>query len=304
MYQKPTSYFLSVSLLMILLHGCAPSSTQPERISFVGEAPTEATLLAPGIVSDSTSMEFGISFTPDMGVAYFTSQKPEDDAFFIYEARYEDGEWVGPVVAPFSGEFFDADPFVTHDGSGLLFFSMRPVAGASPGGIPDIWYVERQGEGWGQPVNMGAPVNLPESGEGFVSATNTGTLYFSAMNRDGSTDDHDVYRARWVDGSHQAPEHLNLSILAEYSNPFISPNESYLIIDSKQEGGYGGSDLYIVYRDGDGWKPPQNLGPLVNTEGEEGTPALSSDGELLFFSRDGDIYYIGADAVEPLQNRL
>ena len=45
-------------------------------------------------------------------------------------------------------------------------------------------------------------------------------------------------------------------------------------------------------------------GPLVNTEGEEGTPALSSDGELLFFSRDGDIYYIGADAVEPLQNRL
>ena len=63
-----------------------------------------------------------------------------------------------------------------------------------------------------------------------------------------------------VDGSHQTPEHLNLSILAEYSNPFISPNESYLIIDSKQEGGYGGSDLYIVYRDGDGWKPPQNLG--------------------------------------------
>ena len=110
---------------MILLHGCAPSSTQPERISFVGEAPTEATLLAPGIVSDSTSMEFGISFTPDMGVAYFTSQKPEDDTFFIYEARYEDGEWVGPVVAPFSGEFFDADPFVAHDGSGLLFFSMR-----------------------------------------------------------------------------------------------------------------------------------------------------------------------------------
>ena len=293
-------HFLA-ALLIILISGCERASVQPEQTPFDELVPDVATLFAPGVVSDSTSMEFGISFTPDMQTVYFTSKKGEDDVFYIYEAHYEDTTWVGPEIASFSGDFFDADPFVTHDGDGLLFFSMRPVAGAESNGIPDIWYVEREGEEWGQPVNMGSPVNLPQSGEGFVSATQKGTLYFSAMNRDESTGDHDVYRARWSSGSHAAPEYLDLSIEAEFSNPFIAPNESYLIVDSKQPGGYGGADLYISYRDGATWSVPQNLGPLINTEGDEGTPALSPDGRFLFFSRDGDIYYISTDALALLQ---
>ena len=304
MYHHSIAYFLAIILvvsILVIVPGCERGLMHAEQTPFEGDAPVEATVFAPGVVSDSTSMEFGISFTPDMRNVYFTSQKPGDDAFFIYEARYEDGEWVGPVVAPFSGAFFDADPFVTHDGSGLLFFSMRPVAGKQSNGIPDIWYVERDGDGWGEPANMGYPVNLPESGEGFVTVTHQGTLYFSAMNRHDATGNHDVYKARWSDGAHRTPEYLDLSIYAEFSNPFIAPDESYLIIDSKQEGGYGGADLYIVFREGDSWSAPQNLGPLVNTAGEEGTPALSPDGTRLFFSRDGDIYYMSTEALDVLQ---
>ncbi len=294
------SQFLAIAAVGLLV-GCGITPSQQEQQPFEGDAPTEATLLAPGVISDSASVEFGISFSPDARTAYFTSKKSENSPFAIYTARYDDGEWRGPTVAPFSGEHFDADAFVTADGSRLFFFSMRPEAGSTSVAMPDIWYVEQEGEQWGPPIRLGPPVNLAEAGEGFVTATRNGTLYFSAMNRTDATGDHDVYRAeRQADGTYAPPEYLDLSIIAEYSNPFIAPSEEYLIIDSKQPGGYGGSDLYVSFWESDAWTEPQNLGPLVNTEGEEGTPALSPDGQLLFFSRDGDIYYISVDELTVL----
>lgn len=292
-------WFLA-NALVILAVGCSAPDTPQQPSSFEHASPTEATLFAPGIVSLSERVEFGITFTPDARTAYFTS-KPSDDApYAIYVAHDEDGQWLGPSVASFSGAYFDADPFITADGSRLFFFSMRPQTGFAPQAAPDIWYVERVGTGWSSAINLGPPVSHPESGEGFVTATGNGTLYFSAMNRTDATSTHDVYRAAWIDSAYAPPEYLSLQIEAAYSNPFIAPSEAYLIIDSKQDGGYGGADLYVIYREATGWSVPQNLGPRVNTAGEEGTPSLSPDGRLLFFSRDGDIYHISVAAVESL----
>jgi hypothetical protein len=38
------------------------------------------------------------------------------------------------------------------------------------------------------------------------------------------------------------------------------------------------------------WAPPTNLGPSVNTDGNETRATLSADGSRLHFGRDGDIY--------------
>jgi hypothetical protein len=40
----------------------------------------------------------------------------------------------------------------------------------------------------------------------------------------------------------------------------------------------------------DPWSPPVNLGPNVNTAGNETRSSLSGDGERLHFGRDGEIY--------------
>lgn len=72
---------------------------------------------------------------------------------------------------------------------------MRPAEGSTPLQIPDIWYVDCEDGGWGDPVNAGSPVNRPESGEAHVTTTRDGTLYFSSVNRGDATGGHDVYRA-------------------------------------------------------------------------------------------------------------
>jgi len=82
-------------------------------------------------------------------------------------------------------------------------------------------------------------------------------------------------------------------------NPAISPDEDFLVFSARRSEGYGGDDLYVVFRQPDGtWGDPRNLGPAVNTEHVEGSPTLSSDGRVLFFSRLADIWWVDAAVID------
>ena len=82
-------------------------------------------------------------------------------------------------------------------------------------------------------------------------------------------------------------------------DPFIAPDQSWLIFASERPGGYGAADLYVSFRRPDGtWGEPKNLGPSVNTAGSEYTPMLSPDGRYLFFTRGrfgDDIYWVDVE---------
>jgi len=46
----------------------------------------------------------------------------------------------------------------------------------------------------------------------------------------------------------------------------------------------GKSDLYISLNRGGQWRPPRNLGPVVNSAASEVCPTVSPDGRYLFFT--------------------
>lgn len=94
----------------------------------------------------------------------------------------------------------------------------------------------------------------------------------------------------------------------EYScvHPSLSADGRKLFFASDMPGGFGGYDLYVVERDSaGGYGLPQNLGGLINTEGNELYPFIAFSGAL-FFSSNGrantrgglDIYYVN----NPLKN--
>jgi outer membrane protein OmpA-like peptidoglycan-associated protein len=85
----------------------------------------------------------------------------------------------------------------------------------------------------------------------------------------------------------------------EYSvgHPSITKDGSILYFASDMPGGYGKSDLYFSVLSNGQWSKPFNLGPKINTEGNEFFPFISSDG-VLYFASDGhgglgglDIYF-------------
>ena len=82
------------------------------------------------------------------------------------------------MVAPFSGQYSDYDPFVTPDGSRLLWISNRPVDGKEKEDY-DIWMVEKKDRGLGLAGSPRRPDDT-NAEEFYPSVAANGTLYFSS----------------------------------------------------------------------------------------------------------------------------
>ncbi len=76
--------------------------------------------------------------------------------------------------------------------------------------------------------------------------------------------------------------------------PCLSKDGQTMYFFSDRDGGMGGTDLYVCYKSGNGWSQPINLGPNVNTEGNEQFPFLGEDG-FLYFASNGHAGLGGMD---------
>ncbi|HEX9918478.1 MAG TPA: polysaccharide deacetylase family protein [Pyrinomonadaceae bacterium] len=263
-------------------------------------------LFAEGIVNTSAD-EYGPAFTPDGRTVYFAKRSADRKMEHIYFSRFAGGRWGEQQVAPFSGKYFDKEPFITPDGTKLFFASTRPVDPSAPAGRGDfnLWVVERTtsaaaGANWGDARPLGAEVNS-ETYDNYPAVAANGTLYFSST-RAGGQGSNDLYRARLVEGRYAPSENLSsLNTPQSDADPYIAPDESYIIISTTRAGTYGEGDLYVSFNVGGAWTTPRNLGAGVNSATYEYTPLVSPDGKYLFFSRGwGDIYQLDLSAL-PLR---
>src|SRR5262249_25511828 len=159
-------------------------------------------------------------FSPDGSTFYFVKSTPDANFWTIVFSRFADGKWSAPQVAPFSGQYSDADEFITADGQRMFFISRRPVSPeispTAPGKL-DIWVVDKTDAGdWGEPKNLGRPVNS-EGSEFFPTLTRDGTLYFGS-GRKGGFGGIDLYRSRLVNGKYQEPENLGDTINSSFDD--------------------------------------------------------------------------------------
>ena len=250
-------------------------SSQPEK------APQPA-LFAPGIISTG-GFESHPAFTPDGRTLYFVKSTPNFSFWTICVSHRTNGAWSRPEVAPFSGRYSDADPFITRDGAHLYFISTRPLTAGGEAKDLDIWVMDRAGTGWTEPRPLPAPINSAGA-EWFPTLAANGTLYFGS-DRPGGQGRTDLYRARLVDGRHAEPENLGAVVNGPGNDfePLIAPDESFLIFMSGRPGGRGLGDLWVTYNRSGAWTPPADLGAGVNSPGSEYSPALSPDGGTFFW---------------------
>lgn len=82
----------------------------------------------------------------------------------------------------------------------------------------------------------------------------------------------------------------------EYSNahPAVNADGTKLYFASDMPGGFGGMDLYVSELENGRWGPPMNLGPSINTEGNELFPFVHASGRL-YFASDGHLGLGGID---------
>jgi hypothetical protein len=260
----------------------------------------EPEIFAPGIVSLEDRLEFNTTFSPDGKEFYFTIGSPNWNNYRIMYTKLENNRWTAPDTVEFCNkQYDDLEANFTPDGQYLYFTSGRP-----PSKMWDIWRIKRTGNIWEEPEHLGEPVNTIGY-ENYPFITQPGTMYF-VSSRPGTEYKMDIYRSEPVDGKYLTVENLGDSVNSDYNefDPYVAPDESYILFSSNRPGGYGKTDLYISYRKGDHtWTKSRNMGAPFNTNmGEGAGPKISPDGKVFFFSRYGDntsdIYWVDSKALE------
>jgi Tol biopolymer transport system component len=99
----------------------------------------------------------------------------------------------------------------------------------------------------------------------------------------------DIYESIKTDGKWGAPQQATFNSEANDFDPFFAPDGSGVYFFSNRLGGEGGDDLYFAPFDPavGGYAYPINLGPEVNSAGNEWNPVVSFDGTTLLFSSNG-----------------
>jgi len=141
---------------------------------------------------------------------------------------------------------------------------------------------------WSVPEMLPEPINT-EGNEGSVALNKRGTtMYFTKCDvQKKKALGCSIYVSNRKGKIWGPPTLLQIKVDSNTTlgHPTINEDESILIFSSDLSGGYGGKDLWIVKQQKRGkWSAPVNLGPAVNTKGDEMFPFLHSDGTLYFAS--------------------
>ena len=143
-----------------------------------------------------------------------------------------------------------------------------------------------------------------EFDEGTPSFSSDGrTMYYTYCSQDAeSSRTAEIYvstrsNAKWGKGTRVPLLKDSVTALA---HPSISPDGKYLYFVSDVRGGYGGKDIYRARAIGNDFGPLENLGPLINTEGDELFPYVR-DSVTLYFASDGHPGMGGLDIFKATQ---
>lgn len=222
----------------------------------------------------------------------------------------------GYVIAPakqFNSKYSDYSPaFVGEDYDVVYFTSMRlpkkrkKTNRITGQGNSNIYMSKIDGSGeWSDPESLDEPFGQ-QIDDGTPSLTPDGkTMFFTRCPYDASKPNvaecYEIKRSggRWGEPVRIIPGGDSTMMVA---HPAISPDGNELFFVSDREGGIGGKDIYVTYRNTDGtWSEAENLGAMINTQGDELFPYVRDNGQL-YFSSNGHPNYGGYDIYKAVKN--
>lgn len=197
---------------------------------------------------------------------------------------------MGDAINSSVSEYF---PTITIDGKEFIF--TRRVRNFN-----EDFYgaVKNENGSWGTAQGLTGNINT-QSNEGAQNISQDGQwLIFTACNLPEGAGSCDLYISYLGTDGWSTPENLGYTINTEFweSAPSLSPDKRDLYFASNRPGGYGGSDIYVSHKMPNGkFSEPENMGPSVNTNGDESCPFIHADNQTLYFTSSGHLGYGGDD---------
>lgn len=185
----------------------------------------------------------------------------------------------------------EREPIPNWDGSKLYFWRREmPSNTAGQSDLGDIWVSTRRVDGsWNPAKNIGKPLN--SKGHDFVwqVSPDEDTLWVMQV-APGVREGGIAYSVRNSLGYWSVPvdAHIrNFNYQGQYKDYYMT-RDRIMLLPNEGKNTYGGTDIYIAFPLNDtAWSEPVNLGPTINTVGDEDAPFLAKDGVTLYFNSDG-----------------
>ena len=194
--------------------------------------------------------------------------------------------------------FAELHPQISHD-TETLYFTRRV------NGIDEDFFRSLRDScgGWYTGKNMGSPPNTSAQEAAQMISGDGHYLFFNRCEQrsengwdQGGCDLFMAYRVH-RDTTWTVPQSFGATINspAYEGMPCLSPDNRQLYFVSDRPGGVGGMDIWVANFDEGLWQEPVNLGPSVNSAGNETAPFLHVDNSTLYFSSDGRTGMGGSD---------
>lgn len=204
-----------------------------------------------------------------------------------------------------SGEFLPQNMSENINTKYLEYFPSLPIEGDKlvftrrvDGTNEDFFISEKKNGVW----EMAKPLEgiNTDQNEGAQCISQDGEwLIFTGCNRKEGFGSCDLYISyKTPDNVWTPAENLGSNINTEFweSAPTLSPDKKDLYFSSRRPDGYGAADIWVSHRTTKGnWTPAENLGPIINSTGEESSPFIHADNQTLYFTSDGWQGYGGTD---------
>lgn len=204
---------------------------------------------------------------------------------------------MGPAVNTRDDEYL---PALTVDGQTLVFtrrFPRKATTTATTSEEEDLYMSTLNNGQWGGAVRMPEPLNSNDN-EGAQCISQDGRImFFTACNRRDGGGRCDLYMCVKKGDTWGKPRNLGPAVNsgAWEAQPTFSIDGKTLYFVSDRKGGYGGMDIWKCVFENGRWSDAVNLGPTINTAGNEMSPFIHYDDRTLYFSSDGHVGMGGLD---------
>ena len=195
----------------------------------------------------------------------------------------------------FNSRRADYSPMLLGENHEYLYFTstrneaqgdeLSGITGSKNG---DIFFSQKDDKGkWGKPQRVESGLNS-EYDEGACSFTpDQREMYLTQCSSDPSYPRYaKIMKSNRSDAAWSKPSDVQLTrdTLSSYAHPAISPDGEWLYFTSDMPGGQGGLDIWRVRLSSNGLGGVENLGPIINTPGDEEFPTFRPNGDLYFSS--------------------